>query len=187
MGRNPRTRRLQNEAGAADPMLIIAAIAASLILILGGGFVISGIIAQGKEQAARNDLSSIAATEASVRSAATRFWGYDSHDDSDRRKLERPGFGIGFTASEGVRVIVDVDDTGTGWIAVSRAETGKTYARSSENDVVAELPTELARLNLPGGIEADVVTNMLDALDADSVYDFGHAGQRNLSDIGGLG
>ena len=56
--------RLREERGATDPILIIAGIAITLILLVGGSFAISGFIANANNLNAKGDLDRIATAQA---------------------------------------------------------------------------------------------------------------------------
>lgn len=59
-------RFLRGDRAATDPILVIAAIAVSLVLLLGGGYSASAMIANGKDVNARADLDKVATAEGAL-------------------------------------------------------------------------------------------------------------------------
>jgi hypothetical protein len=59
-------RFLRPDRAATDPILVIAAIAVSLVLLVGGSFAVTGLIASGHDANAKNDLGRVAAAETAL-------------------------------------------------------------------------------------------------------------------------
>ncbi len=57
---------LRSDRAATDPVLVIAAIAVSLILLIGGSFAVAGMIANGKDLNAKADLDRVATAETAL-------------------------------------------------------------------------------------------------------------------------
>ncbi len=76
-------RRTTNstDRGATDPILVIAAIAVSLALLVGGTFATAKLIANGKDLNAKGDLDKVAVAETALRTVAT-----ESGDDKPGTK-----------------------------------------------------------------------------------------------------
>ena len=70
--RKAEIARLREERGATDPILIIAGIAITLILLVGGSFAISGFIANANNLNAKGDLDRIATAQAAYLAAKQR-------------------------------------------------------------------------------------------------------------------
>jgi hypothetical protein len=66
-------RFLRTDRAATDPILVIAAIAVSLVLLVGGGFAVTGLIASGHDANAKSDLGRVAAAESALLDTTTSF------------------------------------------------------------------------------------------------------------------
>ena len=130
------------DRGATDPILVIAAIAVSLVLLVGGGFAVQGLITNGQDSNAKGDLDKAAVAQESVVTAAEEVYIYDNHPDSEYRALEQPpvkGSAIGFEPTAGGRLIVDASvdaDGDKNWIAVSHSRSGAAFMRTSESNAI---------------------------------------------------
>lgn len=166
-------KRVLGDRAATDPILVIAAIAVSLVLLVGGSFAVAGIIDNGKDLNARNDLQLIATAEAAVHATAGGYASYartaagvESGEDADP---EAPGtqllsgVAVGFTLSEGTGVRVVAADCG--WIAGTKSGTGKVYLRSSATATDFRPPA--TEMPLPDCFDAADVTALVDALGGD--------------------
>ncbi|WIB65628.1 hypothetical protein [Curtobacterium sp. MCBD17_040] len=69
-------RFFRTDRAATDPILVIAAIAVSLVLLVGGSFAVAGLIGNGKDLNAKSDLDRVAAAETSAAAtgAVTYSW-----------------------------------------------------------------------------------------------------------------
>ena len=128
--------RLREERGATDPILIIAGIAITLILLVGGSFAISGFIANANNLNAKGDLDRIATAQAA----------YLAENDSYTNDVDAlADSSIGFTPTEGNPITIIVN--GDGWVALTKSASGTVYARSSESSIITE---DFDELVLPG-------------------------------------
>ncbi len=155
-------RRLRhNDDGATDPILVIAAIAVSLILLVGGSFAVSGMISNAKDLNARDQLQKIAVAEAAlqagggVTAAGAKpvgdgglvFTGSGSYlnwkvtkdgtvtgDKTSSGKYLNEAGAVGFTPAEGVATEVVANDSG--WVAGSLSQSGKQYWMSSTSSTI---------------------------------------------------
>lgn len=59
----------RSDRAATDPILVIAAIAVSLVLLVGGSFAVTGIISNGRDLNARSDLDKVATAESALSSS----------------------------------------------------------------------------------------------------------------------
>jgi hypothetical protein len=135
---SPSARRLMGERGATDPILIIAGIAITLILIVGGSFAVSGFIGNAHDVNAKGDLDRIATAEAAHLATKDAYAPYRVGprfgEDYEDRSLEDSD--IGFTPTDGNDTVVQVAETG--WVAATRSASGKVFVRSSETTAPAE-------------------------------------------------
>ena len=113
--------RLREERGATDPILIIAGIAITLILLVGGSFAISGFIANANNLNAKGDLDRIATAQAAYLAEKDRY-----ASDLDLLKASS----IGFTQTAGNPITV-LTSGGSGWVAVTKSASGQRYVRTS--------------------------------------------------------
>ena len=132
-----RIGTLRQERGATDPILVVAAMAVTLVLLVGGSFLISGIITNGQNLNAKSDLDKIAVAQAAsfaegdgVETGTTNAAGDRLSDTS-----------IGFNVTEGGSLNV-VLVGGQGWRAASGSVSGAAYIKTSENNKVVEVRTE---------------------------------------------
>ncbi len=141
-------RRAHEERGATDPILIIAGIAITLILLVGGSFAISGFIGNAHNLNAKGDLDRVATAQASFRAENDRFaalrLNITNPGHTDR---ELQGTAIGFTPTDGNPVIVS--GTSSGWAAVTRSASGEIFIRTSaSSDIVGTTD----RSTVPDGV-----------------------------------
>lgn len=61
----------RSDRGATDPILVIAAIVVSLVLLVGGSFTVSGIVQSAKDSNAKTQLQLIAAAESAAKADGT--------------------------------------------------------------------------------------------------------------------
>ncbi len=137
--------RLRGEHGATDPILVIAAIAVSLILLVGGSFAVAGMINNGKDLNAKSDLDKIAVAEAAASGGGGGYLDFywpgtgtaadsDLSKDAAGKRLNEQS--VGFTPSDGS--VIDVTATNSGWIAVVKSSTGKIFYRTSVKSTIHE-------------------------------------------------
>lgn len=184
----PRASR--RDRGATDPILVIAAIAVSLVLLVGGSFAVGGIISNAQNLNARGDLDKVATAEVAALTELDTYFVYDSHRDSEYRALENGNAtgGIGFTPTEGARLIVDVIDGE--WLATSYSLTGNVYMRTSLSQETVLIgtstyvyaaaaagsyplrATDTSGAVYPAGFSVENVDDMIFYIDADLPYPF---------------
>lgn len=132
---------LRDERGATDPILIIAGIAITLILLVGGSFAIAGFMNNARDLNAKGDLDRIATAQAAYMAEN------DAYADT---VAELRSGSIGFTPTDGGAI--DIVANGNGWVAVSVSASGKAFYRTSLSTKITETaPTAAA---LPTGITA---------------------------------
>ncbi len=182
-------RALREERGATDPILIIAGIAITLILLVGGTFAVAGFMNNAKNMNAKGDIDRLAMAMEARRATdqlddhapggihyvhgeqltyfAEEGLGYLGYPtpDPDMPQIE-------FTMSEGVQAIVLAIPNGkfkpggndADWGAFVRSETGNWYFRSQTMNKVWDfgiLPGDGSPVNIPEGfMESDLNANI---------------------------
>ncbi|WIE81421.1 hypothetical protein [Curtobacterium sp. MCSS17_016] len=127
-----------NDRAATDPLLVIAAIAVSLVLLVGGTFTVRGLIANAHRVNAVNDLDRVATSEAAAAAdTAGAFFDYSS----DNPAAVAP---VGFTVTNGSTVTAR--SCTTGWMAVAVAADGRKWVRTSASPATAEAPASSMKL-----------------------------------------
>ncbi len=148
--------RLREERGATDPILIIAGIAITLILLVGGSFAISGFIANANNLNARGDLDRIATAQAAFLAEKDRYGSLRVGPTvGGTTSTELQTGSIGFTPTAGNNI--KVTTSAGGWLAVTKSASGTTYLRTSASTAVYEVPATVpgtvpAAVTLPSGI-----------------------------------
>jgi len=131
-----KTRRfLRRDSAATDPILVIAAIAVSLVLLIGGSFAVGGMISNAKNLNAQADLDKVATSEVAANSGGGTYMNWNittagviaGDTDTSGNKLNTQAVGFTPTAGDEIKVVAN----GTGWIAGSLSPTGAQYFRSS--------------------------------------------------------
>jgi hypothetical protein len=135
--RKAEIARLREERGATDPILIIAGIAITLILLVGGSFAISGFISNAHNLNAKGDLDRIATAQAAYMVQNDGYGTMSYGPNVGTQDTELQDAAIGFTPSEGTNTIVR--SSGAGWVAVTKSASGAVYARSSEGGDIFEI------------------------------------------------
>jgi len=144
-----RTRRaFRKDVGATDPILVIAAIAVSLVLLIGGSFAVGGMISNAKNLNAQADLDKIATAETSVSSGGGGYlsWSINAAGvvtgaaDPSNNNVTLNQESVGFTPAAGDVITVVTDPSG--WLAGVKSPTGAVYYRSSQQSTT--YPTTIA-------------------------------------------
>jgi len=160
-------RVIRRDRAATDPILVIAAIAVSLVLLIGGSFAVGGMISNAKNLNAQSDLDKVSTAEAawSANGASTaNYIPYISGNSTPNlnfnlaatggtnvaNALEQSG--VGFTPTSGDRVAVTTDATGASWAAVSKSSTGAIYIRTSTSSAVGALTGTPGSYVLPANV-----------------------------------
>lgn len=141
-------RKLREERGATDPILIIAGIAVTLILLVGGTFAVSGFMANARDLNVQSDLDRVA-TSMEASQATGRFDGQPlSVLYASGPKIEavlgaaakpqgNPGPSIDVVSSDGAEIYVTYirknnadPKSKTAWVAFGRSTTGSWFLRT---------------------------------------------------------
>jgi hypothetical protein len=124
----------RGDRGATDPILVIAAIAVSLILLVGGSFAVAALLANSRNLNAQQDLDRLATAEQAYAGSHGQFTTYDStastFSSSD----------LSITPSDGVLTVANTCGGGQGWYAASRATTGRIYLRTNASSTTSAAP-----------------------------------------------
>ena len=147
--------RLREERGATDPILIIAGIAITLILLVGGSFAISGFIANANNLNAKGDLDRIATAQAAYLGTSDGYAPLRLNMPSGattKTLLDGP---ISFTPTAGNPLIVNVYGS-NGWAAVTKSASGEVFVRFSSSTKVYSLGSgSTFPTTLPAGYAAE--------------------------------
>ena len=147
--------RLREERGATDPILIIAGIAITLILLVGGSFAISGFIANANNLNAKGDLDRIATAQAAYLSEKDTYAGEGRNAPGTTVPFTQAtalsglqGSSIGFTPTAGnpIRLFA----TASGWLAMTKSASGAKYVRVSNSTTITEALPDAAGLTALG-------------------------------------
>jgi hypothetical protein len=151
--------RLREERGATDPILIIAGIAITLILLVGGSFAISGFIANANNLNAKGDLDRIATAQAAFLAERDSYAGEGVGTYTQATALTAlSGSSIGFTPTAGNPIRLFASPSG--WVAMTKSASGTKYVRTSASTTI----TESVPGTLPTGINAANVATAFGAL-----------------------
>ena len=150
--------RLREERGATDPILIIAGIAITLILLVGGSFAISGFIANANNLNAKADLDRIATSQAAFLAENDKYAGVGTGYTlaSSLSALQNSSLGFTPTAGNAIKLFA----SGSGWVAMTKSASGAKYVRTSLSTAV----TETVPGTLPAGIDSATVTSGFSSL-----------------------
>ncbi len=129
--------RLREERGATDPILIIAGIAITLILLVGGSFAISGFISNANNLNAKGDLDRIATAQAAYLAQNDSFGELRVGPNVGTQNPQLSNGGIGFTPTAGNSTIVRTSPSG--WTAVTKSASGAMFARTSQSNETFEI------------------------------------------------
>jgi hypothetical protein len=132
--------RLREERGATDPILIIAGIAITLILLVGGSFAISGFIANANNLNAKGDLDRVATAQAAFLAANDRYGNLAIGPNVSGASNELAESAIGFTPTAGNSIKVRTSPSG--WTAVTKSASGDIFLRTSQSTQVHQLGTD---------------------------------------------
>ncbi len=138
--RKDEIARLREERGATDPILIIAGIAITLILLVGGSFAISGFIANANNLNAKGDLDRIATAQAAYLAANDRYGALSVGPSVSAPNTELQNSSIGFTPTAGNNIKVSTSPSG--WTAVTKSASGDIYLRTSQSTQVFQLSAD---------------------------------------------
>lgn len=145
MKTSPRVvRRLTDDKGATDPILVIAGIAITLVLLVGGTFAVSGVIGNAHDVNAKNDLDRIATAQSAVRAEKGTFSPLNTGPGMGTEDLSLAKNSIGFvpTAGNNTQSIVSANS----WAAATKSATGRIFFRSSASTTPFEIDAKGSKI-----------------------------------------
>jgi hypothetical protein len=166
-------KSIRADRGATDPILVIAAIAVSLVLLVGGSFAVSGIITNGHNLNAKTDLNLVHVAETSQYAETDSYVAYKQNGTAAERVLESSG--VGFSPTEGGQLSVllspapnaagnpaVVGQTTWGWAAVSKSsgQGGQRYVRTSRSQAITEIDASGTAWKLRGATAAKTAAEL---------------------------
>ena len=137
-----RFSRLRVDRGATDPMLAIGAVVLTLILVLGGTFLITNMVTSGRNLNATTDLDKIAVAESGYFTSNDTFTAYGSFGvNAPSAPLEDSSIGFRPTAGASVVAVVSGLAGAAEWAAAaeSAASGNPIFIRTSESNKTVKL------------------------------------------------
>jgi hypothetical protein len=159
--RKAEIARLCEERGATDPILIIAGIAITLILLVGGSFAISGFIGNANDLNAKGDLDRMATAQAAYLAENDRYAVLAVGPNASGQNTQLQNSSIGFTPTAGSTSRARVSSSG--WVAVTLSASGTVFLRTSVSSNIVAIPAttpatnEAAGVLMPSGITWNAV------------------------------
>ncbi len=123
--------RATEDRGAADPILVVASVAVSAILLVGGTLAVAGFISFANNNAAQGDLDRLSQAQSSFFSENDRYGSFAMGPDIDDTNTELADASQSYMSSEGVNV--KVRSSAGGWVAVAGSKSGEVYLRTSDS------------------------------------------------------
>ena len=123
-------RFFRSDRAATDPILVIAAIAVSLVLLVGGGFAVSGLIGNAQATNAKQDLSRVVVAEQGLQAAGSAY-------SSELAVVT--GGPVGATFSDGV--VPGLRASADCFAGFATAKTGQTFMVSSARTAPTVVPS----------------------------------------------
>jgi hypothetical protein len=145
-----RIGRLRNERGATDPILAIATMAVTLVLLVGGSFAITGMITNGQNLNAKSDLDKITVSQAAAFAEVDKFLEYNvtaAGVESGSNPL-LSDTSVGFNATEGGAIEVVTAEDDTVWRAASQSVSGAIYLKTSESNKIVTYSSAISVADL---------------------------------------
>ena len=137
--------RFKTDRGATDPVLIIAGIAITLILLVGGSFAVAGFMNNARDLNAKGDLDRVATAQTAAMAASDAYQpsavGPRIMTGKANRALATGG--IGFVPSDDTTVVVAVGQEG--WAALAASASGSTFLRTSESNATIKVDASTIR------------------------------------------
>ena len=137
-----RFARLRGDRGATDPMLAIGSVVLTLILVLGGTFLITNMVTSGRNLNATTDLDKIAVAESGYFTSNDTFVAYGSFGvNAPSAPLEDSSIGFRPTADSAVVAVVAGLAGTAEWAAASEsaANGNPIFIRTTESNKTVKL------------------------------------------------
>ena len=136
-----RSRRgiLSHDSGATDPILIIAGIAITLILLVGGTFAVAGFMNNARDLNAKGDLDRVATAQTAAMASTDTYQPSAAGPRimSGKANGSLASGGIGFVPSDDTTVVVAVGQEG--WAALAESSSGASFLRTSESSATIKV------------------------------------------------
>ncbi|WIB65904.1 hypothetical protein [Curtobacterium sp. MCBD17_040] len=116
-------RLIRQDRAATDPVLVIAAIAVSLVLLVGGSFAVAGLIGNGRDLNARKDLANLAVAETDLQIGSGLY-------TADVSQLTAGDTNVTFSGNTPAPTVVS---DGASYAAFATSTTGRTFYIDSVN------------------------------------------------------
>ncbi len=146
--------RAREERGAADPILVVAGIAVSVILLIGGTFAIGGFIRYSADQSAQGDLDRLSQAQSSFYAENERFGSFAMGPSVKTTNTELADAAQSYMSSENVSIKVRASRSG--WVAVASSKSSPgVYIRTSEAQKNILLPTSVTSPKYGTAVESD--------------------------------
>ncbi|WIE81057.1 hypothetical protein [Curtobacterium sp. MCSS17_016] len=142
-------RRRHDDRGAVDPILVIASITVTLILLVAGAFNVGDISRKNADDAAKNDLRMLAAAEKTYFASQMAFTFYDS--TSNASTLTPQGL------QPSTRVAAAA--CGDGWVAAAKSSSGAVLTMTSKAPTFGDQSGN--NLTLPSCASPSLVTSVV--------------------------
>lgn len=155
-----RSGILSRDSGATDPILIIAGIAITLILLVGGTFAVAGFMNNARDTNAKADLDRVATAQTAAMASTDAYQPSAAGPRIMSGKMDATlaTGGIGFVPSDGTTVVVAVGQEG--WAALAESASGSTFLRTSESNATIKVDAS--------GIREDFLIKALEGRVVDS-------------------
>ena len=150
--------RLRSDRAATDPILVIAAIAASLTLLVAGTFTVKGTVESNQQSAAKNDLAALAAAESAWQSSHGTFITYSDLGDDTLANGSAPLHPTSHLVANGASC---------GWVAAAKTKSGAVFVRTSASPTI--MPAPATSLTIPSCFPADAITSVLASVNIPSL------------------
>lgn len=132
-------RLLRRDDGSTDPILLIAGIAITLILLVGGSFGIAGFMKNAQDTNAKMDLDRVNTAQAAVMAASDRFLplalGPRVLESKKNTLLAQAD--VGFVPSDDATLVIAVSPSG--WAAMTDSGSGSAFLRTSTSSETIEV------------------------------------------------
>lgn len=138
-------RWYRGDSGSTDPILLVAGIAVTLILLVGGSFGIAGFVKNAQDTNAKLDLDRVTSAQAAVMVAADKYLpsALGPRVLPDKKDASLADADVGFVTGAHNTLVVAVGKTG--WAAMVESASGATFLRTSLSSAVVEVDVDKIR------------------------------------------
>ena len=136
---------IKDDRAATDPVLIIAGIAITLILLVGGSFAVAGFMNNARDLNAKGDLDRVATAQTAAMASTDTYQASASGPGilASKKNAALSSGNIGFTPSDDVNVVVEVGQEG--WAALAESASGALFLRTSESNAIIQVDASTIR------------------------------------------